>query len=558
MKKFNIVTLIVSFVVVLGLIGPITTFALGPAPISLGSIDTNNFVILGQTGITDVPSSIITGNIGNSPGTGAQIGVTCPEISGSIYTVDALTAFAGGPGGSANNTCVMAGTAGLGANKTLVDNAVADMGTAYTNASAPATPAGVGANLNIGTPAGTVGTMTLAPGVYTWGSNVDITNDVTLSGGANDVWVFQVTGTLTLDGGKSIILTGGAQAKNVFWQVTGTTNLLAGSNMVGIILDKTNIAMVTGATLNGKALAQTAIALDHNTIGVSTSASSVGSRSRYYTATETSNRIIPLIGILKVPSPLALPNGPGNVTYNYTVWNVGGQQPLIDVSVVDDKCSPVTLISGDTNSNGQLDPNESWKYSCTSMITSTTTNTAIATGYSDDGYHTTAIATAIATVDVGPLPAPLINIVKVPSQLTALPYGGGNITYTYTVTNPGVVAIHDVSVTDDKCSSISSPSGDTNGNGLLDTNETWVYTCTTNVPVSTGGVATAKGNANGLTALAYSFVNVLVSTPTLPNTGFSPAGITISWITIILTLAVIVLAIWLTVVIKKGKNKTKV
>jgi uncharacterized repeat protein (TIGR01451 family) len=552
MKKNNIIISIVSFLVVLGLIGPITTFAATATGVPLGSIDTNNIVVLGKTAITDVPASIITGNIGISPATGAQIGVTCPEISGSIYTVDALTAFAGGPGGSADNTCVMAGP---GTNKTLIDNAVLDMGTAYTYAAGEA--AGTGAFLNIGTPAGTVGTMTLAPGVYTWGSNVDITNNVTLSGGANDVWVFQVTGTLTLNAGKSIILTGGAQAKNVFWQVTGTTNLLAGSNMVGIILDQTNIAMVTGATLNGKALAQTAVTLESNTIGISASAAPI--TSHRYSAPSAPVPTIPIIGITKVPSPLSLPLGPGEVTYNYTVSNIGGQTALTDVSVVDDKCSPVTLVSGNFNGDEKLYKGADWKYTCTTMLTSTTANTAIATGYSDDSFHTAAIATAISTVVVGTsLTPPLINIVKVPSQLTALPFGGGNITYTYTVTNPGVVSLQNVSVVDNKCSTVTLVSGDSNNNGLLDTNETWKYTCTANVPVSTASVATAKGNANGLTALAYSFVNVLVSTPTLPNTGFSPAGITISWITIILTLAVIVLAIWLTVVIKKGKNKTKV
>ncbi len=554
MKKFNIITSLVSFLFVLGLIGPITTFAATATGVPLGSIDTNNIVVLGKTAITDVPASIITGNIGISPATGAQIGVTCPEISGSIYTVDALTAFAGGPGGSADNTCVMAGP---GTNKTLIDNAVLDMGTAYTYAAGEA--AGTGAFLNIGTPAGTVGTMTLAPGVYTWNSNVDITNNVTLSGGANDVWVFQITGTLTLEAAKSIILTGGAQAKNVFWQVTGTTNLLAGSNMVGIILDQTNIAMVTGATLNGKALAQTAVTLESNTIGISASAAPITSHNRYYSAPSAPVPTIPIIGITKVPSPLSLPLGPGEVTYNYTVSNIGGQTALTDVSVVDDKCSPVTLVSGNFNGDEKLYKGADWKYTCTTMLTSTTANTAIATGYSDDSFHTAAIATAISTVVVGTsLTPPLINVVKVPSQLTALPFGGGNITYTYTVTNPGVVSLQNVSVVDNKCSTVTLVSGDSNNNGLLDTNETWKYTCTANVPVSTASVATAKGSANSLTALAYSFVNVLVSTPTLPNTGFSPAGITISWLTIILALAVVVLAIWLAVVMKKDKNKTKV
>jgi hypothetical protein len=111
--------------------------------------------------------------------------------------------------------------------------------------------------------------------------------------------------------------------------------------------------------------------------------------------------ITPLIGILKVPTPLTLPGGPGSVTYNYTVWNVGRLQTLNNVTVTDDKCSPVTLISGDTNIDGKLDPSETWKYSCTTTLSTTTTNTAIATGYSNNPYQQAAIATAVATVVVG-------------------------------------------------------------------------------------------------------------------------------------------------------------
>ncbi len=107
--------------------------------------------------------------------------------------------------------------------------------------------------------------------------------------------------------------------------------------------------------------------------------------------------IIPLIGILKVPTPLALPTGPGSVTYNYTVWNVGGRQAMTRVTVVDDKCGPVIFLSGDLNGNSNLDPGEYWKYSCTTTLQVTTTNTAIATGHTGDQ---TAIATAVATVIV--------------------------------------------------------------------------------------------------------------------------------------------------------------
>ena len=100
--------------------------------------------------------------------------------------------------------------------------------------------------------------------------------------------------------------------------------------------------------------------------------------------------------------PTALPGGSGSVTYNYTVWDVAGQTISLDnVTVTDDKCNPVILNSSDLNGNGKLDPGENWKYSCTAILSKTTTNTAIATGYSDDAYHQAATASVIATVFVG-------------------------------------------------------------------------------------------------------------------------------------------------------------
>jgi hypothetical protein len=198
---------------------------------------------------------------------------------------------------------------------------------------------------------------------------------------------------------------------------------------------------------------------------------------------------------------------------------------LDNVTVTDDHCSPVTYVSGDLNGNGKLDPGEQWKYTCTATLGVTTTNTAIATGYSDDVYHQASVATAIATVVVGaPITPPLINVVKVPSRLTPFPYGGGNVTYAYAVTNPGVVALHSVTLTDNKCGPVTRISGDANGNNLLDPGETWAYTCTANVPVTTMNIATAEGSANGIMAIGYAFSTVLVAAPGLPNTGFPPTS----------------------------------
>lgn len=214
----------------------------GPAPVSLGTA--GNFVILTKAGITDVPASAITGNIGTSPISGAFIGVPCGEVTGTIYSVDA------------------AGPACRVTDDTLLTTAVSNMETAYTDAAGR--PAGVGPNLNIG--AGTVANQTLAPGTYTWGTNVSITTDLTLNGAANDVWIFQINGTLDLAATKQVLLQGGALPKNIFWQVTGTVTLGTGSHFEGVILAQTNIAMLTGASTNGRLLAQTAATLQANPV----------------------------------------------------------------------------------------------------------------------------------------------------------------------------------------------------------------------------------------------------------------------------------------------------
>ncbi len=216
--------------------------AVGPAAVVLGGA--GNFAILSKTGVTDVPSSAITGNVGSSPISGAFVGITCPEVNGIIYSVDA------------------AGPACAVADPVLLTAAVGDMQTAYTDAAGR--PAGVGPFLNVG--AGTVANQTLVAGIYTWGSNVTIPTNLTLNGGPNDVWIFQVKGKLNISPNMRVILSGGAQAKNIFWQVTGAVTLDTNSHFEGNVLAQTNIAMLTGASLNGRLLAQTAATLQKNTV----------------------------------------------------------------------------------------------------------------------------------------------------------------------------------------------------------------------------------------------------------------------------------------------------
>lgn len=241
-KESNIFKNIISVLLTLLILGVAAgTASAAQLPVDLGTA--GNFVILSKSGITNVPTSAITGNIGTSPITGAAItGLGCSEVTGTIYTVDA------------------AGPACRVVAPVLLTAAVSDMETAYTNAAGRTLPDFT----ELG--AGNIGGMTLTPGLYKWSSGVTIPTDVTLSGNPTDVWIFQIAGTLGISSGKKVILSGGAQAKNIYWQVAGATTLGTTSVFNGNILAQTNIAIQTGATLNGRALAQTAVTLDQNTV----------------------------------------------------------------------------------------------------------------------------------------------------------------------------------------------------------------------------------------------------------------------------------------------------
>jgi len=113
------------------------------------------------------------------------------------------------------------------------------------------------------------------------------------------------------------------------------------------------------------------------------------------------------------------------------------------------------------------------------------------------------------TVSVYP---PLINVIKTPEPL-ALTSGQGSVKYTYKVTNPGMVALSNVSITDDKVSPVNYVSGDVNADNLLQPNETWIYTGKVILNATTTNTATAKGSANGVTATDIAFATVVVTPP---------------------------------------------
>lgn len=225
----------------------------------------------------------------------------------------------------------------------------------------------------------------------------------------------------------------------------------------------------------------------------------------------------PLIDVVKVPSPLALPNGPGSVLYTYTLKNIG-TVPVSNVTMVGDTCSPITRISGDTNNNNILDLTETWVHTCSTTLTATHTNNVVATGWAN-GLSAVDIASATVVVGV-PIIPPLIHVTKVPSPL-ALQAGGGVVTYTEKITNPGTVPLSNVTLVDDKCAPMVRISGDLNNNNLLESTETWTYTCQSNLTQTTTNTAVATGTANGITVRDFAIATVVVADTIaiLPSTG---------------------------------------
>lgn len=219
----------------------------GIAKVNLGAA--GDYVILAKTAINNSSSSAVTGDLGLSPAATSYITgmaltdftgyATSAQVTGKVFAAD-----------MASPTPINLTTA------------VNNMITAYNDAAGRTTPD----FLELGT--GNIGGKTLTPGLYKWTNTVSITSDISISGSATDVWIFQIAGDLSMSSGTKILLSGGAQASNIFWQVAGEATCKTTSHFEGIILSMTGITFQTSASINGRALAQTAVILDANTINL--------------------------------------------------------------------------------------------------------------------------------------------------------------------------------------------------------------------------------------------------------------------------------------------------
>ncbi len=211
-------------------------------PVDLGQAI--NYAILAKSAISATGATAIVGDVGLSPADATYItgfGLDAPPTT--FATSDLVTGKIWAPDYDA---------------PTPVDltTAILDMEAAYTDAAGRTLPDFT----ELG--AGNIDGMTLTPGLYKWGTGVNVPNDITLEGAATDVWILQIGQDLLLGNGASVTLAGDAQAKNIFWQVAGQATLGTTSSFQGILLSQTLIEFNTGAMMTGRAYAQTAVTLD--------------------------------------------------------------------------------------------------------------------------------------------------------------------------------------------------------------------------------------------------------------------------------------------------------
>ena len=221
----------------------VASAAVSPTPVvELGT--SGKYAILTKTGISTVPDSVITGDIGVSP-------IAATAMTGFSLTLDQLGQFA-----KSTQIVGEAHAASYGGPvATSLTTAISNMEAAYNDAWGR--PTSVNKDI-VG--AGDV----LTTGVYTFGLDIAIKGDITFSG--DDVFIIQSTGNIVMDAGMRVNLAHGAQAKNIFWAAEGFVEVGLGAHMEGILLAKSHVLFKTGSSLNGRILSQTACVLQKATI----------------------------------------------------------------------------------------------------------------------------------------------------------------------------------------------------------------------------------------------------------------------------------------------------
>ncbi len=476
---------------------------------SLGTAE--SFAVLGGSTVTNTGTTIVTGNLGVSPGTAITGFPPGTVVGGTIHAGDAVAA-----------------------------QAQSDTTAAYNDLASQACTTTYGVPTDIGG-------LTLVPGVYCFLSSAQLTGDLTLNaqGNPNAVWVFKIGSTLTTASNSSVLLINGAQSCNVFWQVGSSATIGTGTTFIGNILALASITLTTDATVSGRALAQNgAVTMDSNTVTLSSCVPPV-------------TPVPPTLG--KAFSPATI-NAGGTSTLTITLSNANSTAatltaPFTDTlpsgvvisgsasttcgGTVSTGASTVTLTGGSIPANG----------SCTVTVPVSAASggnyidsLAVGSLQTSNGNNT---GPAVATLTVSPLVVPpTLGKAFSPATINA----GGTSTLTITLSNANSTAATLTAPFTDTLPSgvVISGSASTTCGGTVSTGASTVTltggsisangSCTVTVPVSAasggnyidtlaaGSLQTSNGS-NVAPAIATLTVNTPAATAPTLGKAFVPATV---------------------------------
>jgi len=223
------------------------TRRLATSGVNLGTA--GDFAILSKAGVTTTGVTSVTGDMGTSP-------IASTAITGFGLTMDSTVTFS--TSASVEGNIYAASYTSPTPSK--MTTAISDMETAYLDAAGRTNPD------HMDLDGGNLEGKTLEAGLYKWGTNVYFANSLTFDGSSTDIWILQIAQNLVVGNGARVTLSGGALWKNIYWQVCEAAEFGTTSHVEGVFIVKEAITFKTGSSLNGAALAQTAVTLDAATI----------------------------------------------------------------------------------------------------------------------------------------------------------------------------------------------------------------------------------------------------------------------------------------------------
>jgi uncharacterized repeat protein (TIGR01451 family) len=364
------------------------------------------FAVLGSSTVTSTGLTVITGDLGVSPGTAVTGFPPGTVTGGAIHAADSVSL-----------------------------QARLDSTTAYNNLAGQA--------CDVDLTGQDLGGMSLVPAVYCFSSSAQLTGTLSLNAGGDPsaVWVFRIGSTLTTASSSSVLLTNSGQDYNVFWQVGSSATLGTGTAFKGNILALTSITLTTGTTLSGRALAQNgAVTLDSNTVSLPPVQNAPTAAKLFTPNVISTGGVSTLTITLTNSNPVDI----SGVAFSDTFPSSPGQMVIATIPGLSNSCGGTAATPGSnslTLSGGTIPRNGS----CTVRVD---VSAPIAGSYTNNSGSITATNAANGSSAAALLQVNIPNISVLKSASTSTTDPGQEVVYTITIRNPNPFVINNVAVVD--------------------------------------------------------------------------------------------------------------